>query len=193
MEKKERAGAVREAIAALPVELREVVTRCQSGQIIVYAIRDKSLLVVLGDEGLDLARSSESREPWSTVDIDSILSSLAEDAAEFGARVRFVRGCGAQARIKPNALVRCLNNLVENALKQNPQPGLKVTIRSECDAGGGPLPGFRALCQRQQPEVFVLRGHRLVHDERENVFVEDVALAVRQFLESREGGIDFRF
>ena len=37
-------------------ELREVVTRCQSGQIIVYAIRDKSLLVVLGDEGLDLSR-----------------------------------------------------------------------------------------------------------------------------------------
>ncbi|MDN3354082.1 roadblock/LC7 domain-containing protein [Actinomadura sp. DC4] len=37
-------------------ELREVVTRCQSGHIVVYAIRDRSLLVVLGDEGLDIAR-----------------------------------------------------------------------------------------------------------------------------------------
>lgn len=35
-------------------ELREVVTRCQSGHIVVYAIRNKGLLVVLGDEGLDI-------------------------------------------------------------------------------------------------------------------------------------------
>src|SRR3569833_589210 len=37
-------------------ELREVVTRCQSGHIVVYAVHAHSLLVVLGDEGLDLAR-----------------------------------------------------------------------------------------------------------------------------------------
>jgi len=37
-------------------ELREVVTRCQSGHIVVYAIRDRGLLVVLGDEGLDITR-----------------------------------------------------------------------------------------------------------------------------------------
>jgi predicted regulator of Ras-like GTPase activity (Roadblock/LC7/MglB family) len=37
-------------------ELREVVTRCQGGHIVVYAIRQSSLLVVLGDEGLDIDR-----------------------------------------------------------------------------------------------------------------------------------------
>lgn len=37
-------------------QLREVITRCQGGHIIVYAIRDSCLLVVLGDEGLDLER-----------------------------------------------------------------------------------------------------------------------------------------
>jgi predicted regulator of Ras-like GTPase activity (Roadblock/LC7/MglB family) len=37
-------------------ELREVVTRCQSGHIVVYAVRDRNLLVVLGDEGLDITR-----------------------------------------------------------------------------------------------------------------------------------------
>lgn len=68
-------------------------------------------------DGLELARSSESREPWSIVDIDSILSSVAEDAAEFGADVRFLSGCGAQARVKPNALGRCVSNLVDNAVK----------------------------------------------------------------------------
>ncbi|MGI8332647.1 roadblock/LC7 domain-containing protein [Actinomadura scrupuli] len=37
-------------------ELREVVTRCQFGHIVVYAVGKKSLLVVLGDEGLDIVR-----------------------------------------------------------------------------------------------------------------------------------------
>ncbi|MFG2004539.1 roadblock/LC7 domain-containing protein [Spirillospora sp. NPDC048911] len=37
-------------------ELREVVTRCQSGHIVVYAIGDSGLLVILGDEGLDITR-----------------------------------------------------------------------------------------------------------------------------------------
>jgi uncharacterized protein len=47
-------------------ELREVVTRCQSGHIIVYAIRDHSLLVVLGDEGLDITRLHLQSRPTVT-------------------------------------------------------------------------------------------------------------------------------
>jgi signal transduction histidine kinase len=80
-------------------------------------IADLAVMQQLVRDNLDLARSIESREPWSVVDIDSILSSIAEDAAEFGSAVRFTTGCNAQARIKPNALVRCLNNLVDNAVK----------------------------------------------------------------------------
>ncbi|WP_018653548.1 roadblock/LC7 domain-containing protein [Actinomadura flavalba] len=37
-------------------ELREVVTRCERGHIVVYALASKALLVVLGDEGLDVPR-----------------------------------------------------------------------------------------------------------------------------------------
>jgi signal transduction histidine kinase len=80
-------------------------------------IRDLAVTQRLVRDGLDLAHSSETREPWSFVDIDSILSSIAEDAAEFDADVRFVHGCGVRARVKPNALSRCLNNLVDNAVK----------------------------------------------------------------------------
>ncbi|GAA3508032.1 roadblock/LC7 domain-containing protein [Actinomadura keratinilytica] len=36
-------------------ELREVTIRCSGGHIVVYAVRDRNLLVVLGDEGLDIA------------------------------------------------------------------------------------------------------------------------------------------
>jgi signal transduction histidine kinase len=68
-------------------------------------------------DGLDLARSTESREPWSIVDIDSLVGSLVEDAAELGAPVRLVASCGVSARVKPDALTRCLNNIIDNALK----------------------------------------------------------------------------
>src|SRR4051812_24195545 len=37
-------------------ELREVVTRCQFGYVVIYAVGKRALLVVLGDEGLDLTR-----------------------------------------------------------------------------------------------------------------------------------------
>ncbi|MBY3002054.1 ATP-binding protein [Rhizobium leguminosarum] len=80
-------------------------------------ISDLAVTQKLVKDGLEFARSIESSEPWSVVDIDSILSSVAEDAAEFGASVRFVSGCGAELRTKPNALSRCLTNLVDNAIK----------------------------------------------------------------------------
>ncbi|UAK25066.1 ATP-binding protein [Sphingomonas nostoxanthinifaciens] len=80
-------------------------------------VADLAAMHKLVREGLDLARSSESKEEWQVVDIDSLLASLAEDAAEFGADVRYVDGCGASVRTKPDALIRCLNNLVDNAVK----------------------------------------------------------------------------
>lgn len=80
-------------------------------------VSDLAIMQRLIQDNLDLAGSLETREPWSEVDIDSILSSVAEDAADIGAAVRFSQGCGAHARIRPNALLRCLNNLVDNAVK----------------------------------------------------------------------------
>ncbi len=80
-------------------------------------VGDLAKTLQLVRDGLDLARSSESQEAWAVVDIDSALSSLSEDAQEFGQDVRFVAGCGAQAMVRPNALMRCLGNLVDNAVK----------------------------------------------------------------------------
>ncbi|GAA3412281.1 MULTISPECIES: roadblock/LC7 domain-containing protein [Streptosporangium] len=44
-------------------ELREVVTRCRSGYIVVYAVRQEALLVVLADEGLDVSRLHVESRP----------------------------------------------------------------------------------------------------------------------------------
>lgn len=68
-------------------------------------------------DGLDLARSSEVREPWAVIDVNSVLSALAEDYAEIGREVTFVEQARVEARVKPNALGRALANLVDNALK----------------------------------------------------------------------------
>lgn len=80
-------------------------------------INDLSATQDLVREGLDLARSTESAEEWSVVDLDSLVASIAEDAAEFGAPVQFTDGCGRNVRVKPNALGRCLNNLIDNAVR----------------------------------------------------------------------------
>jgi uncharacterized protein len=45
--------AKRTAITVGLGALREVVTRCQSGYVVVYAIGEHALLIVLGDEGLN--------------------------------------------------------------------------------------------------------------------------------------------
>lgn len=47
-------------------ELREVVTRCHRGHIVVYAIGASRLLVVLGDEGLDVTRLHLESRPAVT-------------------------------------------------------------------------------------------------------------------------------
>ncbi|MDX6739153.1 roadblock/LC7 domain-containing protein [Actinocorallia sp. A-T 12471] len=44
-------------------ELREVVVRCATGHIVVYAVGRKALMVVLGDEGLDVARLHVGSRP----------------------------------------------------------------------------------------------------------------------------------
>src|SRR3546814_16547100 len=74
-------------------------------------------MMTLVREGLDLAASTEAQEDWSMIDIDSLLTSMAEDAQDLGSPVRFLSGCGDTVRVKPNALTRCISNLVNNAVK----------------------------------------------------------------------------
>ncbi|MBU4433544.1 MAG: ATP-binding protein, partial [Alphaproteobacteria bacterium] len=50
-------------------------------------------------------------------DLDSLVAALCEDAADAGQPVRFTGGCGRIVRTRPQALQRCLANLVDNAVK----------------------------------------------------------------------------
>lgn len=80
-------------------------------------VRDLASMQQLVRDGLELARSSESREPWSMVELDFLVASLVEDAEEAGQPVRLGSNCGVVARIKPDALTRALSNLIDNAVK----------------------------------------------------------------------------
>ena len=78
---------------------------------------DLSIMQAIVREGLELARSTDSHEPWAPVDIDSLLASIAADAVELGAAVEIGKTCGKTIDTRIDALTRCITNLVENAVK----------------------------------------------------------------------------
>lgn len=90
-------------------------------------VTDLSATLAMVRRGLDLARASESAEQWSVLDLDSMLAAMVEDAAEFGHDVRFAGGCGARVRVRPDALSRCLGNVIDNAIRY--AGGAEVTCR----------------------------------------------------------------
>ncbi|EDX81387.1 MAG: sensor histidine kinase [Brevundimonas mediterranea] len=80
-------------------------------------IADLAAMQHLVREGLDLARIETAPEPVVPVDLDALLSALCEDAADAGQPVVFAQGCGAVLPTRPQALRRCLTNLIDNAVR----------------------------------------------------------------------------
>jgi signal transduction histidine kinase len=126
MQRRARAGFAErtQLLAAISHDLQTPLTRLRLRLELVdnVELRDRLLadhqaMQTLVREGLDLASSTEAREEWSVLDLDSLLASMAEDAQDLGQPVRFVSGCGSTIRVKPNALTRCIGNLVDNAVK----------------------------------------------------------------------------
>ena len=95
-------------------------------------IADLAAMQALIREGLELARSSESAEQRAALDLDSLLESIVEDAAEAGADARFVQGSGAVLMLRPLAMHRLFSNLVDNAISY----GHSAQVRVEQGAAG---------------------------------------------------------
>ena len=80
-------------------------------------IADLSFMQDMVREGLLLARSMDSSEQRQLVDLDSLLSSVVADAADAGQPVTLDGNCAMSVRAQPQAMFRCVNNLIDNALK----------------------------------------------------------------------------
>lgn len=68
-------------------------------------------------EGLELARSEQSEEPLAPLDLGSLLESLVEDAQDAGRPVTLGEIATGDVLARPQALQRCLENLIDNAVK----------------------------------------------------------------------------
>lgn len=80
-------------------------------------IKDLSHTQAMVREGLDLARSMNSSEPLQLLDLDSLLDTVCADAADTGQDVSLEGKLGMSIMARPNALRRCLTNLIDNAVK----------------------------------------------------------------------------
>ncbi len=74
---------------------------------------------------LDFLRGMETQETTQPVDIQALLESLVEDAQEQGQPILLEGDPASPCPARPLALKRCLNNLIENALRY----GHEVRVR----------------------------------------------------------------
>ena len=83
-------------------------------------------------EGLELARSEQTEEPLAPLDLGSLLESLVEDAQDAGRPVTLGEIASGDVLARPQALQRCLENLIDNAVKY----GGSARVSSVRESGG---------------------------------------------------------
>lgn len=82
------------------------------------------------DETLEYLREENHTESWQMLDITSLVNSIAEDFAEQGHQVT-VSGQAQPICTQPMSLRRCLNNLIENAIKYG--NSAEITLQEHAD------------------------------------------------------------
>jgi signal transduction histidine kinase len=79
-------------------------------------IDDLDRMQILIRQGLDFSRGNQTEESFVPLVLDSLLESVVLDAAEGGHAVALVECSGCDVQARPQALQRCLANLLENAV-----------------------------------------------------------------------------
>ena len=89
-------------------------------------IGDLSAMQAMVREGLDLARSMDTTENMQMLDLDSLLASSCDDAADASQAVTLSGRSGMALLGRPLDLRRCLGNLIDNAVKYGHQAQVTV-------------------------------------------------------------------
>ena len=96
-------------------------------------VGDLSDMQMMVKEGLELARSMDNNEPLRPLDLDSLLESVCIDATDAGQDVSISGKAASTVMARPQALRRCLNNLIDNAVKYGHYA--KISVTSNADSG----------------------------------------------------------
>ena len=94
-------------------------------------------------EGLDFAQTMNKEEPFESIDLDSLVEAICNDAIDAGCQVTHKGRIGRTIMASPGALRRCISNLVDNAVKYGKYAEIHVrqeksmVIISIVDGGSG--------------------------------------------------------
>jgi len=89
-------------------------------------IGDLSAMQAMVREGLELARSMDTTESMQMLDLDSLLDSVCDDAADASQAVTLAGRSGMAILGRPLDLRRCLGNLIDNAVKYGREANVTV-------------------------------------------------------------------
>lgn len=113
-----------QVLAAMSHDLKTPITRLrlraellQDAQLREKFGNDLQEMEAMVSSALDFLRGMDNGEPAQPVDIDALLESLQADLRETGGTVAIEGRTTAPYRGRPQALKRCLANLLENAVK----------------------------------------------------------------------------
>jgi signal transduction histidine kinase len=127
-------------LAAMSHDLKTPVTRLRlraelldDPQLRAKFTGDLQELEAMVGSTLDYLRGMENSEPMQSIDVIALLESLQQDMAELGGLVTIEGNAGAPFPGRPQAIKRCLANLLENAVKYG------KSARVVVDDGGGRL------------------------------------------------------
>jgi signal transduction histidine kinase len=90
-------------------------------------IDDLDRMQALIRQGLDFSRGNQTQEPFAPLVLDSLLESVVYDAADSGCAIALVERSGYDVEVRPQALQRCLANLLDNAVKHGGSAEVSAT------------------------------------------------------------------
>jgi signal transduction histidine kinase len=125
--------------------------------------RDFEELEAMVVETLDFMRGLESGEASQRVDINALLESLQADVREAGGNMQIEGAALSPCEARPQALKRCLSNLIDNALKYGKLAHVAITDTADalCISIGDEGPGVpEAELEKVFEPFYRLEGSR---------------------------------
>lgn len=179
-------------LAAVSHDLRTPLTRLKlkaekiDQQELQADIRDDiNEMASIIDTTLDYLRGDERPEEECMLDIGALVHSMAEDAEERGESIT-VSGNASPIKLKPLSIRRCLNNLIDNALRYGGNAAIligetdKVVVISIQDAGPG-IP-------EDQLEAVFAPFYRLDASRNRNHGGVGLGLSIARDMAKKQGG-----